>query len=151
MDVRGNTININNPNINIPGSVAKALTNIGTDAAIGGGMSAGANAIKGSALPSGIKFVTTVARGVATGAIVTATNAANTIAQNNIRPNPPRKSGSGSSCTVNCVTKDVEGSCATIDTVITFLNSNFVLYISILYLLFALAILYLFDQVVKNQ
>jgi len=59
--VKGNTVNMNNPYINIPGSVSKALINIGTGngtgtgAAIGGDMSAVAKVVKGSDLPAGAK------------------------------------------------------------------------------------------------
>lgn len=151
MNVSGNTININNPNINIPGSIAKALTNIGAGAAIGGGMSAAANAVKASSLPISIKFGATVAGGVAAGAILTATNAANTITQNKIEANPSSKNDSGSSYLDKSVIENIESNYATIDTVMVFLNSNFILHIAILYLLFALGILYLCDKVVKNK
>lgn len=155
MDVKGNTVNINNPNINIPGSVSKALTNIGTGAAIAGGMSAVANVIKGSAPPSSIKLGATIFGGVASGAIVTASNAANTIAQNSIKSNSSNiskndSSGSGP-YTASSSLEDIESNSATIDTVMTFLTSNFVLHIAILYLLFALAILYLCNKVIENK
>jgi len=147
-NVSGNSINIYNPNINVTSSVSKALTNIGIGAAIGGGMSATANVIKGSALPPSVKFFATVAGGVAAGAIVTGTNAANTITQNSIKSS---KDGGNGPYTANSPLEDIENNSATIETVMTFLYSNFALHIAILYLLFALGILYLIDKVVKNK
>lgn len=147
MEVRGNNVNINNPNINIPGSVAKALTNIGTGAAIGSGMNAAANAVKASVLPPSVKFLATMAGGVAARAIVVGTNAANSITQNSRKSNSTLdkndSSGSGSYTASSPLQLLEESNSATIDTVMTFLNSNLVLQIAILYLLFALAILYL--------
>jgi len=147
-DISGNSINIYNPNINISSSLSKALTNIGIGAAIGGGMSASANVIKGSALPPSVKLFATVAGGLAAGAIVTGTNAANTITQNSIKSS---KSGGNGPYTANSPLEDIESNSATIETVMTFLYSNFALHIAILYLLFALGILYLMDKVVKNK
>lgn len=154
MDVSGNNVNINNPNINIPGSVAKALTNIGTGAAIGGGMSAAANVIKGSALPPSVKLLASMAGGVAAGAIVVGTNAANSITQSSIKSKSSisKKDNSDSgSYTANSPIDDLESDSATIDTVMTFLASNLVLHLAILYLLFALAFLYLCNKAIKNK
>jgi len=151
LGVSGNNINIHNPNINITSSVSKALTNIGIGAAIGGGMSATANVIKGSALPPSVKFFATVAGGLAAGAIVTGTNAANTITQNSINSSSSSKNGGTGPYTANSPLEDIESNSATIETVMTFLYSNLALHIAILYLLFALGILYLIDKVVKNK
>lgn len=153
MDVKGNIVNIHNPNVTIPGSASKALTNIGTGAAIGGGMSAAAHVIKASALPPGIKFAATPPTSVAAGVIITGINAANTIYQNKRNSsNISKKNSYGSGpYTANSPIEDIESNSATIDTVMTFLTSNFVLHIAILYLLFALAILYLCNKVIENK
>ena len=99
MEVSGNTVKIHNPNINIPGSVAKALTNIGTGAAIEvvGVLQLMAHAVKASALPISVKFM----------GIITATNAANTTTQNNIKPSPSSKKDSYSSYPNSSVLEDV--------------------------------------------
>lgn len=151
LGVSGNNINIHNPNIIISENVSKGFTNIGIGAAIGGGMSAAAHVIKGSALPPSVKFFATVAGGLAAGALVTGTNAANTITQNSIKPSSSSKNGGIGPYTASSPLEDIESNSATIETVMTFLYSNFALHIAIFYLLFALGVLYLSEMVVKNK
>lgn len=89
--VAHNTLNIHNPNISVPAdAVAKGLTNVGVGAAIAGGMSAMAALMKSSPLAPAIKVGTVIAGGAAAGILVTATNAANSIAQNKINSKTPR-------------------------------------------------------------
>jgi hypothetical protein len=93
--VTDTNININNPNIKIPADpLVRGLANIGVGAAIAGGMNAATNLIKSSALPPAIKFGTMVAGGAAAGALVTATNAANSIAQTKISSSSKTSGGS---------------------------------------------------------
>ena len=91
-------INIQNPNINVSADkLAKGLSNVGVGAAIGAGMSATANLVKSSSLPTGAKFGTVIAGGAAAGALVTATNAINSITQNRINYSSNDISSSGGS------------------------------------------------------
>ena len=90
-DVKDNNININNPNISVP---SQALANVGIGAAVGAGMNAGVNLIKGSALPVGVKIGTVVAAGAVGGLTTVAVNAINSLTQNKINSNNQNASSS---------------------------------------------------------
>lgn len=78
-------MHIHNPNINITGGMANALTNVGVGVAIGAGMSAGATIVKNSALPVAGKLGIIIAGGVAVGVITTGTSAAMRISNSTIK------------------------------------------------------------------
>ena len=170
VNLEGSSVNIHNPNINVnTTALAKGLTNVGVGAAVAGGMSAASSIVKTTALPPVVKFGTVVAGGAAAGVLVTAANAANSITQAKINSSIPTSGPGGSnaggySCDVgyntsntgntgNNTTNTFTGSdnwslddCVAFsayddDSVMVLLNSNFVLHIIILYLLFNLVIL----------
>lgn len=159
--VADNTINIHNPNISVPAdAVAKGLTNVGVGAAIAGGMSAMAALMKSSPLPPAIKVGTVIAGGAAAGVLVTATNAANSIAQNKINSKTPTTgvttsatsstpTGTPSSDDPTAFSIDSIGNNFKDSSVMDLLSSNCYLHIIILYLLFNLTLLLLSDLIIK--
>lgn len=155
--VADNTINIHNPNISVPAdAVAKGLTNVGVGAAIAGGMSAMAALMKSS---PAIKVGTVIAGGAAAGVLVTATNAANSIAQNKINyktftagvttsatsstPTGRPSSNDPTAFSIHSIGNKFKDS-----NVMDLLNSNCYLHIIILYLLFNLTILLLSNFII---
>lgn len=184
--VSDNTVNVHNPNINLPAEIlGMGLTNVGVGAAIAGGMNAMAVLVKSSPLPPAIKVGTVIAGGVAAGTLITATNAANSITQKKINYNTPTvdtntsatyptTTGSGTTGAIPSITTSNVTNTASSTTTGTFgsdgphsfsiesienisqdnsimnlLNSNYYLHIIILYLLFNLTILLLFDLINK--
>ena len=153
IDVKGNNINIHNPNINIPGSLAKAVTGVGIGGAIAGGMTAVSHFAKSSSMPLGAKVGTTLAGGMIAGGLFVATNAMNTITQNNIENKNSRSSSSSGngSFPASSALENNEVSSTTIDSITDLLNSNLILNICMLYLLIALAVLYISTKVANKN
>ena len=150
MEVSNNVI-VNNPNINISNSMAKAFANAGTGVAIGGGMSAMAKIVKGSGLPLGTKIGATVVGGVLAGSAVVVFTAVNTISQNKIEKSSRlNNNGSNGFFSANCPLENNEV-ISNVDAVHNFLLANYILHIAVLYLLFAIAILYISDKIINNK
>lgn len=151
----GNNVNIHNPNINIPGSFAKAITGIG--GAIAGGMTAVSHLAKSSAMPLGVKVVTTAIGGGIAGDLFVATNAMNTIAQKGLDNKNSRNGSSSSSSSSNgsfpasSIIENSEAEPTAIDKVMDLLNTNLMLNISMLSILIGLAILYISNKVANKK
>ena len=129
-----NSVHIKDSNINIPNAVATGLTNLGTGAAVVGGLKL-AKYVGGS---PAAKIGAAVVGGVAGAAIVVGANAANSLLQT--------KADSGASVQSNTTTPTTSNSgdgpvafsiepSADIDTVMALLNSSFILQFCVLYLL----------------
>jgi len=140
-----NTINLNNTSINIPESVTKGLTNIGTGAAVAG-IKAGASIAKTSGLSTTAKLGVMAAGAVIAGSTVTVVNSINsskvtTSKETNI-PSP------GNSPTSSAFSMEPQ---ADIDTILSLLNANYVMHICITYLIIIMLILYIADNITSNK
>lgn len=78
-----NTLSINNSTINIPDTVARGLTNVGTGAAVAAGLKAGASIAKASGLSPTAKIGVICAGALIGGSTVTVANAIGSITQKN--------------------------------------------------------------------
>ena len=154
-----NTLSINNSTFNIPDSIATGLTNLGTGAAVAAGLKAGASIAKTSGLPPTAKIGVLAATGILGGATATLASGANSIFQKKIdsalvksvKSNPTTPTSPPTSNTGSSTAFSVEPSGADIDTVLTFLNSYFILECCILYLLLSLMIFYLSNMALENK
>jgi hypothetical protein len=139
-----NSVHVHNPNINISGSMANALTNVGIGAAVGG-ISAGAKIVKSSSLPILGKLGIVIAGGLGSGVITAGTSAAIKISNH--------KDGPSSTSTItdnNFSAKSIDDNIE-LESVMTLLNSEFILNIVIVYLVISLLTLYLIDMAIKNN
>lgn len=149
-----NTLQIKDSNIHIPNSVTTGLTNLGVGAEVAAGLKGGASIANKTALSPTAKLGLMVGGALVGGVMVTATNTANSIMDRKIN------STSNSNTGVNN-TKTNEGNNGPsafsiepevdIDTVMSLLNSNYLLHICILYFIWAILILYISNKVVKND
>ena len=110
MSVKNNNINVHNPNINLPGSLSKAITGIGVGGAVAGGMTAVSHFAKSSSMPLGVKIGATAAGGAIAGCLFVVTNATNTLIQRKVedKTSSPRPSNNSSndSYTASSVLED---------------------------------------------
>jgi hypothetical protein len=160
-DVNVNTnVSINNPNINLPDSVFKGLTNIGIAGAIGAGMSSVAKVLKSSSLSPIVKISVLAGTGLATGGIVAVANTANSIMDKKINDAyakevisseiKPSISDIPKSGNDGPAAFSIEPS-ADLDTVMTLLNANYILHWCIILFIYCILILLLANKVVNNQ
>ena len=159
-----NTLSIMNSTINIPDSVSRGLTNLGTGAAVAAGLKGGASIAKATGLSPSAKLGVMGAGALIGGSTVTVVNAIGSLSQKKIDDAGVAsavKSGKlqtshTSSSTGNSGTGDgpvafsIEPG-ADLDTVISLLNANHILHICILYLSIALIILYVSTMIVENK
>lgn len=141
-----NTLSINNSTIILPDSVSKGLTNLGTGAAVGAVIKAGASLVKASGLSPTAKIGVMTAGAVVGGTTVTIANAMGSIFQkkNNYSSTSSSNSGTGSEAFSIEPGPDL-------DTVMTLLNANYILHICILSLLISLMILYISTMAIENK
>lgn len=166
-----NTLSINNSTFNIPDTVARGLTNIGTGAAVAGGMKAGASIAKASGFSPTAKIGVIAAGAFIGGSTVTVVNAIGSITQKKIdnaavksstspttstsaqasstQPTPTSNTG-GASSGDGSVAFSIEPS-ADFDTVMSLLNANHILHLCILYLSIALMILFVSTMIVEKK
>jgi hypothetical protein len=143
-----NSVTIKDSTINIPNAVATGLTNLGTGAAVAAGDKAGASIVKAGGLSPGAKLGVVIASGLSGGTIVMGINAANSIFQKKIDSAPVNSAQSNTTTPTSASTPNTGGGSsgdgyaafsiepsADIDTVMTLLNSCFILQSCILYLL----------------
>ena len=142
-----NTLSIKDSVINIPDSVAKGLTNVGTGAAIAAGMKAGSTIAKTAGGSPFAKLGMVFAGGVIGGGTVVTANVISSLTDKKYvtTSTPKSNSGDGGSSAFS-----IEPS-ADIDTVMLLLNLNFIFQCTILYLLWAMLILYIADKVVEKK
>lgn len=159
-----NTLSINDSTINIPDTVARGLTNVGTGAAVAAGLKAGASIAKASGLSPTAKIGVMSAGAVIGASTVTVANAIGSISQKKIdnavvassvksatsptTPTSPPTSNPGSGD--GSAAFSIEPG-ADLDTVMSLLDANHILHICILYLPIALMILYVSTMVVENK
>jgi hypothetical protein len=159
-----NTLSINDSTINIPDTVARGLTNVGTGAAVAAGLKAGASIAKASGLSPTAKIGVMSAGAVIGASTVTVANAIGSISQKKIDnavvassvksatpptiPTSPPTSNPGSGD--GSAAFSIEPG-ADLDTVMSLLDANHVLHICILYLPIGLMILYVSTMVVENK
>ena len=145
--VKDNTINIHNPNINLPNSVGKAIASIGIGGTIAAGMTSASTLMK-SGTPLGIKVGVTAVSGAVGGGLFVAANYFNTIAQEKAKP----KKTSFTSDTFSAKSAlDGNENDSSLDAVLGLFNINLMLNICILYLLVAIAILFVSSYVAENK
>ena len=154
-----NTLSINNSNINIPDSVARGLTNVGTGAAVAAGVKAGASIAKTSGLTPTAKFGLLAGGGLFGGAAVVFTNTANSYFQrktdshvanstqsNTTTPTTSSNSGSGNGPKAFSVEESTD-----IDNIMTFLYVNYICHLYLLYIFIAIIILYTSTKVLEKK
>lgn len=157
-----NTLSINNSSINIPDTVARGLTNVGTGAAVAAGLKAGASIAKASGLSPTAKIGVMTAGGVIGASTVTIVNAIGSISQKKIdnavvassvksstpptTPTLPPTFNTGSGSAAFSIEPGAD-----LDTVMSLLDANHILHICILYLPIAIMILYASTMVVENR
>lgn len=145
-----NTLSIKDSVINIPDAVAKGLTNLGTGAAVAAGLKAGATAAKTAGLTPSTKLSIIGAGAVLGGATVVTCNAINSMIhkKNNSGTNTPPKTNTGGDGGQNAFSIE-EG--PDLNTIMVLLDANYILHLCIIYLSFALAILYFSHLLVENK
>lgn len=134
-----NTINLNNASFNIPNSVAKGLTNVGTGAAVAAGIKAGASVAKSTGLtPASLaqgKIGVMAAGAVIAGGTIAVVNNLSFLDSSKVTTseqaktlssNPPSPTNSPYSAFSVEPAPDM-------DTVLNLLNANYVLHICITY------------------
>lgn len=157
-----NTLSINNSSINIPDTVARGLTNVGTGAAVAAGLKGGASIAKASGLSPTAKIGVMSVGAVIGASTVTIANAIGSISQKKIdnavvassvksstpptTPTSPPTSNPGSGSAAFSIEPGAD-----LDTVMSLLDANHILHICILYLPIALMILYVSTMVVENK
>ena len=149
-----NNISLNNASVNIPDSVTKGLTNLGTGAAIAAGVKAGASIAKTTGLTPAAKVGVMAAGALIAGSTVTIANAINTIDNSKVTTSKEVvKTSTTNTPSSNNPPSDalsVEPS-ADMETVLSLLNANYTLHICITYLILILLILYTADKVVNKK
>ena len=140
-NIKDNNVNIHNPNINLPNSLAKAVASLGVGGAVAAGLTSGSSLMKSSA-PIGVKLGVTAVGGAVGGALFVSTNYMNTIAQKRAESSSV-KGSSDTSFPCKSMLENPGDSDQFLDAVLGLLNVNLILHICILYLLIALAILYI--------
>ena len=121
------------------------------------GMTAVGHIAKSSNMPLGVKIGATAAGGAIAGCLFVVTNAINTLVQRKVEdktssPGPgPSSNSSNDSYPASSVLEDSENNSSTIETIMDLLNSNLVLNMCILYLLVALAVLFISTKVVSKK
>lgn len=83
--VQDNTVNIHNPNINLPNSLGKAVASLGIGGTIAAGMTTTSTFMK-TGTPLGVKLGVTAVGGAVGGALFVAANYFNTVAQEKAKP-----------------------------------------------------------------
>ena len=144
-----NTLSINNSTFNIPDSVAKGLTHLGTGAAVAAGVKAGASITKSTGFSPAGKLGAIAFGGFAAGFFAVGANAGNSIIQKKVDYSTTTSTSNTSSGS-NSTSFSIEPG-ADMDTVMTLLNSLFMLHICILYFLWALLIIYISNKVVEKK
>jgi hypothetical protein len=144
-NISNNNINIHNPNINLPNSISYAIGSIGVGGAVAAGLTSGSALMKSGA-PLGIKLAVTALGGAVGGALFVSMNYMNTIAQRKAGHNPG-KSSSDSVFSAKSMLPDFGNNDKDLEAVLGLLNNNILLHICILYLLVALAILFISNNV----
>lgn len=154
-----NTINLNNTSINIPASVTKGLTNLGTGAAAAAaaaavaGIKAGASLAKTSGLYTTAKLGLMTAGAVIAGSTVTVVNTINSLDSSKVTTSEATKSSSNIPSPNNSPTSSafsIEPG-ADLDTILSLLNANNVLHICITYLIIIMLILYIADNITSKK
>lgn len=144
-DISNNNININNPNISLPNSMSNAVGSIGVGGAIAAGLSSGSALMKSGA-PLGVKLGVTALGGAVGGALFVSMNYMNTIAQRKAGYNSG-KSSSDSVFSAKSMLSNFDNNDKDLEAVLGLLNINILLHICILYLLIALAILFISNNI----
>lgn len=142
--IQGNNVNIN-PNINLPNSLGKAVNSLGIGGAIAAGMTAGSSMVKSGA-SAGIKLGVVAVGGAIGGTLFVSTNYMNTIAQKRAKCNSSSNSSTFSAKSVMDNNDD-----QFLNAVLGLLDANIILHICILYLLIALALLYISNNFANNK
>nr|YP_009327816.1 hypothetical protein [Epichloe typhina]APB96775.1 hypothetical protein [Epichloe typhina] len=148
-----NTINLNNTSINIPASVTKGLTNLGTGAAAVAGIKAGVSLAKTSGLYTTAKLGLMTAGAVIAGSTVTVVNTINSLDSSKVTTSEATKSSSNIPFPNNSPTSSafsIEPG-ADLDTILSLLNANNVLHICITYLIIIMLILYIADNITSKK
>lgn len=120
-------------------------------------MTAVSHLAKSSAMPLGVKVITTAIGGGIAGGLFVATNAMNTIAQRGLDTKNSRNGSSSSSSSSNgsfpasSIIENSEAEPTAIDKVMDLLNTNLMLNISMLSLLIGLAVLYISNKVANKK
>jgi len=168
--VSGN-INIHNPNINIPSSLAQGLNNLGLGASIGSGASSAAAVVKKTSLPVGAKLGAVAAGGLLGGSIFLGATAANAVIHTNVKttttsssseslPSSQNTSGTSSQSkssvdSGNVINSPLEPTemtdTFTAQTVMDLLNATLIINLVMVYLLVLFIIFILGKLVINNQ
>lgn len=146
-NVKDNNVNIHNPTINIPSSIGNAIASLGVGGAVSGGMTSGSALMKSGA-PLGVKLGVTAIGGAVGGALFVSANYMNTIAQKKAGYSSI-KSSSDPTFSAKSIF-DAGDNNQDLEAVLGLLNVNIILHICILYLLLALALLYISNNMKLN-
>jgi hypothetical protein len=161
VNVKDNNINIHNPNIYVPGSLAKAIGGIGIGGAVAGGMHSIASLTKLGGMPLGAKIIAVATGGTIAGTLFVATNAMNTIVQrgldnskslnSNLSNNTTNGSENNGPYTASSMIDSGDNNSSIMDTVMDLLNSNLIINMASLSLLLALAVLFVSSKVAGKK
>jgi hypothetical protein len=147
-NIKDNNVNIHNPNIILPNSLGNAVASLGVGGTVAAGMTTGSALMKSNA-PIGVKLGVTVLGGAVGGALFVSTNYMNTIAQKKAESSSV-KGSSDPSFPAKSMSTDTGDNDQVLEAVLGLLNVNLILHICILYLLIALAVLYISNNTKLN-
>nr|YP_009160661.1 hypothetical protein [Hirsutella minnesotensis]AKR17990.1 hypothetical protein [Hirsutella minnesotensis] len=145
-----NSISINNSTFNIPETVTKGLTNLGTGAAIAAGVKAGASIAKTTGLSPAAKIGVMTAGAAIAGGTVSIVNAINTINNSKVTTTSKDVSTKPIEKTPPSDAFSMEPS-ADMETILSLLNANYILHVCIAYLILVILILYTADKVISKK
>jgi len=146
-NVQGNNINIHNPNINLSSSFSNAITSLGIGGTIAAGITS-SSALMKSGTPLGVKMGVTALGGAVGGGLFIAANYFNTVLQHKAKPVSNGKTSDTIFSTKSALDGNENDS---LNAVLGLFNINMMLNICILYLLIALAILFISNYVAENK
>ena len=144
-NIQGNSVNIHNPNVNIPNSFTKAVASLGIGGTIAAGMTTAGTLAKTSG-PVGVRLGTMAAGGAVGGALFVTANYFNTVLQKEAKP------VSNKTDIIFSTKSALDGNeNDSLNAVLGLFNINLMLNICILYLLIVLAILFISSIIIENK
>ena len=148
-NVKDNNVNIHNLNINLPNSLGKAIASLGVGGAVAAGMTTGSSQMKSGA-PLGVKLGVSAIGGAIGGVLFVSTNYMNTVLQKKAEISSAKNSPNSDPNFSAKSILDNSGDDQALNAVLGLFNLNVILHICIVYLLIALAILYISNIVKLN-
>jgi hypothetical protein len=146
--IKDNNVNIHNPNIVLPDSLDKAVASLGIGGTIAAGMTTTSTFMK-TGTPLGVGVI--AVGGAVGGGLFVAANYFNAVAQEKAKPISNKKTYAANDIFSAKSALDGNENDSTLDAVVGLFNINIMLNICILYLVIAIAILFISSYVAENK